>query len=150
MIYSLSPVLWSFQDVERETGLRIWEEMIPNVEGTGIRLFAAKYNQFVFDAVHPKVPLCDHFNVLPPLDATINFHSNSYTIVIITEDSFDVLFSERASERTIADVERIINDAAESWNEHRLCTHEQRYTIEWCSAIQDYIINTVTFDRKWS
>ncbi len=150
MINPLSPVLWSYTDVERETGLRIWEEMIHNVEGTAIRLYAAKYNQFVFEAIHPRVSLYEHFNVLDPVDATINFHSNSYTIVIITEDSFDVLFSERASERTITDVENLINECSVTWNEDRICTHEQRYTIEWCSDIQDYIINTVSFDRKWS
>ncbi|AGN30291.1 hypothetical protein VPFG_00292 [Vibrio phage nt-1] len=149
MINPLPTVLWSYTDVERETGLRFWELMIPNVEGTGIRLYSAKYNNFVFEAIHPRVSLYEHFNIIEEVEAEVYFHEQSYTLVSITDDTFHVHVSERVSPKTLEDIERIINANLVRWSEDRLATHKQQYRIEWCSACQDYNIHTVEFDRKW-
>ncbi|CAM0010459.1 hypothetical protein MYOV011v1_p0340 [Vibrio phage 6E35.1a] len=145
----LEQINWLWDDNERRHHKRVYD-FVSEIDGTGIRLLVNRHNQYDLKAVHPEVPMCDAFEIEEEIDATISFHKQSYTVVEVTRDSFSVMFSERASPRTIEDVTTLINDCSYQWSEQRIETLMQRYAIVWNSHQQGYMIDTVVYDRDWS
>lgn len=150
IISPLEKVRWDFRNPSRETGLRIWDVMSSNVDGTGIVMYSNRHNHFDLKARHPRVLEPNMFNILPELDPIVETHNKSYTIVIVTRDEYRVIVSERASERTLTDIERIIERSASQWSEDRTCATTQRYSINWSTNAQTYVINVIEFERDWS
>ncbi|AUR85978.1 hypothetical protein NVP1081O_243 [Vibrio phage 1.081.O._10N.286.52.C2] len=148
-MFTLPPVHYLYGDPERETDMRVFEKCIDNCNGTGISIWECVYNQYILEALHPGTDPDLHFEVLPEIESTITTHSNSDTIVIITRDSFEVMFSGRASEQTMFDLFELIKNYAEQWGKDRVSYVEQRYSIKWNSHQQTYVLHTIAKDRDW-
>jgi len=143
----LEQINWCWDNNELQSCRNFYEHIR---DDDGIRLYVNRHDKHDLKAIHPDVDINVAFNVEKEIDATVSFHSNSYTIVEVTRDSFRVMFSERASPHTIEDVTILINKCSRQWSEQRTEAFLQHYTIEWNSHQQDYVIHTIQYERDWS
>ncbi|CAL9987217.1 hypothetical protein VPHD479_0290 [Vibrio phage D479] len=123
--------LMKYRDPERCWYPEFYELYKTDVEKTGIDLYRNLQIESDVIAVHPQLTVGRYFRELPAADALIHFHDHSYTNVYISRNSIQVVFSVRASEKTIEDVTKIINEHMEVWSHRRADFEQQQYIIEW-------------------